>query len=120
MHLFLQHFLFWPSQKSYFKQIAGGLTSTVDVVEEIAGAAKNHYRFTITGVSGQVHYSPFVETTIKNTTKLKAFVSSNTLLISLPPKANTISLFDETGLLLLTKPVADSILKRFTIRQFEG
>ena len=76
------------------------------------------YRLQIKTFTGTTFYSQVVSLADQTRSLLKGVIISNTLQLTLPPKAKTISVFDSNGKLLLTKPVLNSVAERISLSNF--
>lgn len=77
---------------------------------------KTWYRVQLKSVDGRTTYSTVVSLINTVSSSLKGVIISNTLQVSMPPKARTISLFDANGKLLLTKRVTNSVAERISLQ----
>lgn len=76
------------------------------------------YRLQVKSLHGATSYSQVISLANQSSTLMKGVIISNTLQLSLPPKAKTINIFDANGKLLLNKPVSNSVAERIALGNF--
>ena len=76
------------------------------------------YRLQIKTFTGGTFYSQVVSLANQTSSLMKGVIISNTLQLTLPPKAKTINIFDSNGKLLLNKPVSNSVAERISLSNF--
>jgi len=72
----------------------------------------------VTTTNGTNVYSPVVKVSGEAGPTFKAVVISSNVVISLPPKAKTITLLDASGKVLYNKSVLNSVAERISLDQF--